>query len=110
MFKNEKIQCLERVTINQRKRIEDLEDKVCEFKTNIKVITKILNAFRENEYNKQNWLKKHTYTIEIPEINETVNFETEEEFIKFFSNEIWEKKAFKLNKKAWECLKKAWNM
>lgn len=47
---------------------------------------------------------KYFYEINLPEENFNVQFETKETFIEYFKKEIYKKKAFKANRKAWRAI------
>lgn len=71
--------------------------------TELSIIYKKLNTL--DEQNKRNIKDgKYVYELELPEEKFYVQFETKETFIEYFAKEIYKKKAFKANKKAWRAI------
>lgn len=82
----------------------DLEDN----KIN-KAFAEISNIYKQLEklikQNKRNIKNgKYVYEISLPEENFSIQFETKETFTEYFAREIYKKKAFKANKKAWRAI------
>lgn len=77
-----------------------LDDRISNEISNIyKQLDKL---FEQNRRNIENG--KYYYEIKLPEEKFNVQFETKETFIEYFAKEIYKKKAFKANKKAWRAI------
>lgn len=82
----------------------DLEDnKINKAFAEISNIHKQLKKiFERDERNFKNG--EYFYELKLPEEKFYVQFETKETFIEYFAKEIYKKKAFKANKKAWRAI------
>lgn len=93
------------IAINLEEEISKLNIRISDIEKDLKKLSKKIEEESDNDYYQGTELARYHYTVEYDE--NLVSFENKELFKEWFLDNVYKKRAFKANSKAWDAIYEA---